>query len=73
LYRRGHRRDLPTLTEERFLDGAILETLRATGAPGRIAFDDPDAVVVVETVGDRAGLALWGRDDLRRYPFLHVD
>jgi hypothetical protein len=50
-----------------------LEALRATGSPGRIVFDDPDAVVVVEAVGDRAGLSAWGREDLQRYPFLHLD
>ena len=69
LHRRGHRRELPTPAEERFLD----EATRATGAPGRIAFDDPDAVVAVETVGDRAGLPAWGREELRRSPFLHTD
>jgi len=35
-----------------------------------VAFDDADAVLAVDTVGDRAGMALWTRDDLRRYPFL---
>jgi tRNA(Ser,Leu) C12 N-acetylase TAN1 len=35
-----------------------------------VVFDDPDAILSVDTVGDRAGLALWTREELRRYPFL---
>ena len=44
-----------------------------TGSPGRITFDDPDAIIAVETVGVQAGLSLWTREDLRRYPLLHLD
>jgi tRNA(Ser,Leu) C12 N-acetylase TAN1 len=43
------------------------------GRPGRINFADPDHVIDIETVGNRAGLSIWSRDDLRRYPFLNVD
>ena len=43
------------------------------GRPGRINFDDPDHVIDIETVGSRAGLSLWARDDLRCYPFLRID
>jgi tRNA(Ser,Leu) C12 N-acetylase TAN1 len=72
-HRRGHKGVLSTPTEERFLDDALLEALRVAGTPGRITFDDPDAVIAVETVGNRAGLSVWGRDELRRFPFLHPD
>jgi len=30
-------------------------------------------VIDIETVGNRAGLSLWARDDLRHYPFLRID
>jgi len=30
-------------------------------------------VIEVETVGNRAGLSIWTREDLRRYPFLRVE
>ncbi len=72
-HRRGFKGQLASAEEERFLDGALLEALQAAGNPGRITFEDPDAVLVVETVGHRAGLSLWTRDDLHRYPFLHPD
>jgi tRNA(Ser,Leu) C12 N-acetylase TAN1 len=73
LHRRGHRQELPSQEEERKLDGILLEALERAGTPGRIDFEDPDAILAIETVGDRAGLSLWTREDLRRYPFLRLD
>jgi tRNA(Ser,Leu) C12 N-acetylase TAN1 len=73
LHRRGLKEMISTPAEERLLDDALLEALAATGAPGGIAFDDPDCVVLIETVGQRAGVALWTREDMTRYPFLGVD
>ena len=60
-------------TEEVFLDNAILQHLSETGRPGRVKFDDPDYLLDIETVGPRAGMSIWSRDDLMRFPFLHVD
>lgn len=73
LHRRGHKEWLPSTRQEQRLDRVALEQLERAGTPGRIEFDDPDAVIVVDTVDTRAGLALWRRDDLRRYPFLRPD
>lgn len=73
MHRRGFKKRLSSQVEERFLDEVLLAALQEAGAPGRIDFEDPDAVIDVETVGGRAGLAFWTRGDLRRYPFLRVD
>ncbi len=73
LHRRGFKGRLATPEEERFLDDVLLEATAAAGAPASIAFDDADAVIVVETVGTWAGLSLWTRDDLVRYPFIRAD
>lgn len=73
LHRRGMSDELRSLDEEKQLDTALLGKLTDMGKPGRIAFDDPDLVIDIETVGDRAGLSLWTREDLKRYPFLRVD
>jgi tRNA(Ser,Leu) C12 N-acetylase TAN1 len=59
--------------EEVFLDNAILQHLREMGRPGRVRFEDPDYVIDIETVGPRAGMSIWSRDDLTRFPFLHID
>jgi tRNA(Ser,Leu) C12 N-acetylase TAN1 len=73
LHRRGLGDQLISPSEEKLLDETLLQRLAEMGRPGRINFDDPDYVIDIETVGNRAGLSLWARDDLRRYPFLKVD
>jgi tRNA(Ser,Leu) C12 N-acetylase TAN1 len=73
MHRRGFRDQLASHTEERMLDRCLLERLASRGAPAHIAFHDPDAVVDIETVGQWAGVALWRRTDLERYPFIRAD
>lgn len=73
MHRRGHRGELDSLTEERLLDGVILERTTALGRTARISFPDPDFVIDIETVDDRAGLSLWTREELARFPFLRID
>lgn len=73
IHRRGHRDEISSMVEEKFLDGHLLAELERRGRPGRITFDDPDAILDVEVTGDLAGMALWTRDDLLRLPFLKTD
>lgn len=73
LHRRGMRHELHSPDAERRLDDALLETLLRAGAPGSISFTDPDAVIAIDTIDDRAGLALWTREDLARHPLLRPD
>lgn len=70
LHRRGFKGVLSTPKEERFLDDALLDALGRKGTQSRIDFEDPDAVIQIETIDGRAGMSLWMRDDLRRCPFL---
>jgi tRNA(Ser,Leu) C12 N-acetylase TAN1 len=71
--RRGFKGKLSSLDEEHFLDGLLLEATKKTGAPGHITFDNPDAIISIETIGPWAGLSVWGREDLQRYPFIKLD
>ena len=73
MHRRGFKGKLSGMEEEKFLDTYLLDALELAGAKGRITFDDPDAIIVVETLGPRAGLSLWTREELERYPLLHLD
>jgi hypothetical protein len=36
--------------------------LQAARAPCTISFTDPDAVVAIDTIDDRAGIGLWARE-----------
>jgi tRNA(Ser,Leu) C12 N-acetylase TAN1 len=73
MHRRGLRNELSSQAEEKSLDALLMAELERRGAPGRITFDDPDAILVVETVGTCAGMSLWSRDDLNRLAFLKTD
>lgn len=67
---RGFKGRRSTKDEERLIADAILARTSAGGSYARVAFKDPDAVLAVDTVSDRAGLSLWNRGELRRYAFL---
>ena len=73
MHRRGFKGKLSSMDEEKFLDTYLLEALETAGTPGRITFSDPDAVIALETIGPRAGLSFWRREELSRYPLLHLD
>ncbi|MCX7595067.1 MAG: THUMP domain-containing protein [Fischerella sp.] len=73
MHRRGFKGKLSSPDEERFLDTVLLEALEQAGTPGHISFENPDAIVVVETLGQRCGMSYWTREDLQRYPFIKVD
>jgi tRNA(Ser,Leu) C12 N-acetylase TAN1 len=73
MHRRGFKGKLSSMDEERFLDTYLLEALEMAGTQGEITFDDPDAIIALETVGTHAGLSLWTREELERYPLLHLD
>lgn len=71
--RRGFKGKMSGLDEEHFLDSLLLDALEEKGTPGRITFDNPDAIIAVETVGQWAGLSIWRREDLEKYPFVKLD
>lgn len=72
-HRRGARHDLHSPDVERLLDDVLLDALKQTETPGTISFSDPDVVIAVDTIDDRAGVGLWTRDDLARHRLLRPD
>jgi len=73
MHRRGFKKKISSLEEETFLDKVVLEALEKRGDAGSISFTDPDAVIVIETVGQQAGMALFSREELADNPFLRID
>lgn len=73
LHRRGPKLELHTPDVERYLNDVIVEATAKAGLPGRISFTDPDTVIVIDTVDDRAGLAIWTREDIARHRLLRPD
>jgi tRNA(Ser,Leu) C12 N-acetylase TAN1 len=73
MHRRGFKERISSLEAEHLLDGTLLAALAAAGTPGRITFEEPDAIVIVETLGQWAGLACWQRQEMQRYPWLRLN
>ncbi|MEW6585461.1 MAG: THUMP domain-containing protein [Nitrospirota bacterium] len=73
MHRRGFKGRISSLEEEKMLDEFLLEQTNLSGNPGKITFDDPDVIIVVETIAHKAGLSLWTREALKRYPFVKLD
>ncbi len=71
--RRGFRRKISGMAEEQSLDGMLKQALADAGTPGVVDFTDPDAILALETVGTEAGMAVWTREEIVRYPLLRVD
>ena len=72
LERRGLKGKIISPEAERTVDAFIEEELDRQGKSARIDFDHPDAVLAVETIGDRCGVALLTRELMERYPFVRV-
>lgn len=73
LHRRGVRHELRTPEVERFFDEFLLDSTAAKGEPCKISFTDPDAVIVIDTVDDRAGIGLWTHEDIAGHRLLRPD
>ena len=70
---RGLRRHLHAQDAEQFIDDALLEALQQAGFPGTVSFSEPDAVIAIDSIDGRAGMALWSREELNRHPLLRPD
>lgn len=73
LHRRGPKYDLGTQQTEHLLNEIILNATTKLRASGKLSFTDPDTVIAIDTIDDRAGVALWTRDDLSRHRLLRPD
>jgi len=70
--RRGHKGELSSQEIEKEISGFILESLEKAGKPAHVGFDDPDAIIVVETIADWAGVGWVSRDMKERYLLVKI-
>jgi len=73
VYRRGLKGKISSPDVERYLDTLLREALDTAGTPGTISFEDADAVIVIVTIGNWAGLSLITSEFRERYPFVRVN
>jgi hypothetical protein len=70
--RRGLRDARHATDVERTLGAALWRALEGAGHTPRVAFRDADAAVVIETLGDRAGIGIVDRALRSAYPFVRI-
>lgn len=70
--RRGHKGEISSLEVEKEMDAFILEALDKTGKQAQVNFEDPDKIIIVETIGNQAGVGLITREMKGKYPFVKV-
>jgi tRNA(Ser,Leu) C12 N-acetylase TAN1 len=58
---------------EKFLDDAVVEATALAETRARISFTNPDAVIVIDTIGDRGGASIWTREELAQHRLLRPD
>ena len=73
LHRRGPKYDLGIQETEHSLNEVVLDATMRFGTPGRLSFTNPGAVIAIDTIDDRAEVALWTSDDLSRRRLLRPD
>lgn len=73
MHRRGFKGRMASQHEEQFLDHFLMHCITKHGAMAEVAFDDPDFIIAVETIGQQAGVSLWSREELLRYPLVKLD
>jgi hypothetical protein len=72
LERRGMKGRLDSPTVERALGDHVWQRLVARGRTPRVDFRDPDHVLVVETLGDEAGIGVVPRTLRTAFPFVRI-
>jgi tRNA(Ser,Leu) C12 N-acetylase TAN1 len=70
--RRGHKGEISSQEIEREIAGFLVGNLEKTGKEAHVSFDDPDIIILVETIGNWAGVTSITREMKERYALLKV-
>jgi tRNA(Ser,Leu) C12 N-acetylase TAN1 len=71
--RRGHKGVIHTQQCERAFGAALYTALRERGAQPKVTFADPDVIVVVEVLGESAGIGFVSRAERQSYSFVRIE
>ena len=72
MVRRGHKGEISSQDEEKLLDGFILESLQKEGKEATVNIEEFEKMIVLETVGDQAGVGLITREMEEKYPLIKL-
>ncbi len=70
--RRGHKGEMSSLEIEKEISSFIFEELQKAGKAAQVSFSDPDVVIIVETVANRAAVAFITKEMREKYPLIRI-
>ncbi len=70
--RRGHKGEMSSLEIEKEISGFVFEELQKAGENAQVSFSDPDVVIIIETIANRAGIAFITREMKEKYPLIRI-
>ena len=63
---------MSSLEIEKEISSFMFEKLEKAGKQAHVSFSDPDIVIIVETIANRAAVALITREMREKYPLIRV-
>jgi len=70
--RRGHKGEISSQEIEKEIAGVVIENIEKAGKQAHVSFDDPDVIIVVETIANWAGVTSITREMKEKYALLKV-
>lgn len=70
--RRGHKGELSSLEIEQEMSGFSIDLAEKAGRQVHVRFEEPDTILIVETIGNRAGVGIITRAMRERCAFIRV-
>jgi tRNA(Ser,Leu) C12 N-acetylase TAN1 len=70
--RRGHKGEISSLEVEKEVADFIMGSLEKAGTKAQVSFNDPDCILIVETIGNWAGVGFITKDMKEKYSFIRI-
>jgi tRNA(Ser,Leu) C12 N-acetylase TAN1 len=70
--RRGHKGEISSLEVEKEVADFIMESLEKAGKKAQVSFSDPDCILIVETIGNWAGVGFVTKEMKQKYSLIKI-
>jgi tRNA(Ser,Leu) C12 N-acetylase TAN1 len=70
--RRGHKGEISSLEVEKEVADFIMGSLEKAGKKAQVSFNDPDCILIVETIGNWAGVGFITKEMKEKYSFIRI-
>jgi tRNA(Ser,Leu) C12 N-acetylase TAN1 len=70
--RRGHKGEISSLEVEKEVADFIMGALEKAGKKAQVSFKDPDCILIVETIGNWAGVGFITKEMKEKYSFVRI-